>query len=86
LHFITSRSYHFDGEIAEHRKAQRLHQQAAVGVRIHAHAAIALRRQIGDMRQQTAVRVEEFFGFVAAHPVFEDFQWPGFSCSSEKGT
>ena len=34
--------------------------------------------KIGDVRQQAAVGVEELFGFVAAHPVFEDFQVAGF--------
>ena len=57
--------------IAEIRHSEVAQQHAAVGVRIGAHAARALRRQLGELRFQRPVGVEKFFSFVALHPAFE---------------
>ena len=46
-------------------------QQPTVGVRIGAHATLALRCQRGQFRQEPAARVEQFVGAVAPHPGLE---------------
>ena len=63
-----------DGVGAEIRQVQVLQQQAAVGVRIRAHAARALGRQFGEFGDEGAVVVEQLLGPVALHPVFEDLE------------
>ena len=63
-----------DGVLANVRKPEVLAQQPAVGVRVGAHAPVALRRQGLELGDEPAVRVEQFLGLVAAHPVFEQLQ------------
>lgn len=46
-------------------------QQTAVRVRVGAHAAVALWRQLGEFRDETAVAVEQLLVFVALHPALE---------------
>ena len=79
---------HLDGVVAEVGQAQVAEEQAAVGVRVGAHAAGALR---GERRPARALRrpsvVEELLGLVALHPLLEDAaRGPGFSCISPIGT
>ena len=64
-------AFNLHREVAEVRHDQRLQQQAAVGVRIHAHAPAALGRDVGELVAECAFLVEEFFRLVAAHPLFE---------------
>ena len=59
------------GVEVEIRHAQVTQEQAAVGVRIGTHAAIALRRQLRQFGNETSVVVEQFLRFVALHPAFE---------------
>ena len=51
-----------DGVVAEVRQAQVAQQQAAVGVRVGAHPALALGRERDDLRARTAVLVEQLLG------------------------
>ncbi len=46
-------------------------QLAAVGVRVGAHAAVARRRQAGQLGDELALGVEQLLRAVAAHPLFE---------------
>ncbi len=69
-----ARQRHVDrivAEVGQHEVAQ---QQAAVGVRVGAHAARALGRERSDLGCKVAVLVEQLFRAVAAHPAFEDAQ------------
>ena len=63
---------HFDGIVAEVRHLQVSEQQAAVGVRVVAHPSVALRSQFGQFGLEPPLRVEQLFGPVALHPLFED--------------
>ena len=63
---------HLDRVVAEIRQPQIAQQQAAIGMRVGAHAPLAARRQLGQLRPQPAVVVEQFLRPVALHPVFED--------------
>ena len=47
-------------------------------MRIRAHAARAARRQMRDVRFQTAVFIEQLFRPVTSHPVLEQLKMPGF--------
>ena len=58
--------------VAKIGKPQVVQQQAAIGVRIGAHAAIALRRQRCQVALQPTVVVEQLGWPVALHPLFED--------------
>ncbi len=60
--------------VAEIRHAQVAQQLAAVGVRIRAHATVALGRQFGQFRFQAALFIEELFGSVAPQPVFQELE------------
>ena len=62
----------FDRVVAEVGQAQVAQQQAAVGVRVGAHAALAARRQLRELGQQPALVVEQLLRPVALHPLFED--------------
>ena len=64
---------HRDGVVAEIREPQISEEQAAVGVRVGAHAAAAVwgRASASSGRRLTAV-VEELLGPIALHPLFED--------------
>ncbi len=55
-------------EIGQHQVFQ---QQAAVGVRVGAHAALAAGRQIRQFGDQLALGIEQLFRPVALHPFFE---------------
>ena len=68
---------HLDGIVPEVGHLQILEQQAAVGVRVRAHALLALGRQLGQLRDQAARLVEQLFRLVALHPGFEDLHVPG---------
>ena len=57
--------------VAEVRKPQVLQQQAAVGVRVGAHPALALRREREHVVARRAVLVEQLLGPVRAHPGLE---------------
>ena len=63
---------HLDRVVAEVRQSQIAQQQAAIGVRVGAHAPLAAGRQLGQLGTQPAVVVEQLFRPVALHPVFED--------------
>ena len=52
---------HVHGVVAEIGHLQILEQQAAVGVRVGAHAPLALGRQLGQLRHEFAGLVEQFF-------------------------
>ena len=64
---------HFDGVFAEVGHSQIAQEQAAVAVRIGAHAAFALGREFGQLRFEAAIRVEEFLRLVALHPLLRGF-------------
>ena len=66
-----ARRGHVDRVVAEIRHAQIAQQHAAVGVRIRAHAPLALRRQLGQLRLQAALLVEQLLRPVAPQPVLE---------------
>ena len=68
---------HIDRVVVEVRHAQVAQQNAAVGVRIGAHPAVALRRQLGQFRHEPAILVEQFLGLVALHPAFEQLDMIG---------
>ena len=61
-----------DGVLPEIRHPQIVQQDAAVGMRIGAHAPRAGRRKRGQFRREAAVLVEELVRLVALHPALED--------------
>src|SRR5262249_10269338 len=63
---------HVDGVITEIREPQFAKKQAAIGVRIGAHAAGAAGGKLGNLGAGAAIIVEEFFGPIALHPLLED--------------
>ena len=63
---------HLHGIVAEIRQAQVPEEQAAVGVRIGAHAAGAAGGQVGQLGLEPAVIVEQLLGLVALHPLLEE--------------
>ncbi len=67
----AARRLDFDGVVLEIGQAQVAQQDAAVRVRVCAHAPIALRRGGQHVGADRAVLVEQFFRAVAAHPGFE---------------
>ena len=62
---------HIHRVVAEVRHSQIAQQNAAVGVRIGAHAPVALRRQVGQFRHEPAILIEQLLGLVAFHPAFQ---------------
>ena len=56
---------------------QVLAQLAAVDVRVRAHAQVARRARVDDLRDRAAVLVEQVLRAVGAQPVLEDLQVPG---------
>ena len=78
FHILLAASLDLHREIAEVRHLQRLQQQAAVGVGIHAHAQLALGRNLRQIAAQLALRVEQLLRLVAAHPLFQHPQVIGF--------
>ena len=68
---------HRDGIVAEVGQAQILEQETAVGVRVGAHAALALGGEGGQLGLERAVGVKELLRPVALHPVFEDLDVVG---------
>ena len=65
---------HLHRVVAEIRQLQLLAQQAAVGVRVGAHAARARGASALSSGMQPAVGVEQLLGLVAAQPVLEQLQ------------
>ena len=63
-----------DGVGAKIRQMQIPQQQAAVGVRIRAHAPRPFGRQLGQLGNERAVAIEQLLGTIALHPVFEHLQ------------
>ncbi len=63
---------HLDSVITEIRQPQFAQQQAAIGVRVGAHAAGASRGKVGQLGPEAAAVVEQLRGSVALHPLFED--------------
>ncbi len=59
---------------AEIRQAQIVQQDAAVGMRVRAHAPLAPGRQCGDRRDRLARVREELFRTIAPQPLFQDLQ------------
>ena len=53
------------------RHAQVAQQNAAVGVRIGAHPAVALRCQFSQFRHEPPILIEQLLGFIALHPTFK---------------
>ena len=74
---LLSAAFDLDGEVAEVGDLERFEQQAAVGVGIHAHAQTALGRNLGEVGAEVALVVEQFFGLVAAHPLFKHAEMVG---------
>ena len=70
--------WHLDGVIAKVGQAQFVEQLSTIGVRVGAHAAVASRRQRGQVVHQPAGPVEQLLRSVAPHPVLEDAQVIGF--------
>ena len=62
---------HLHRVVVEVRHPQVSQQDAAVGVRVGAHPPVALRRQLGQLRNEPAILVEELLWPVALHPAFE---------------
>ena len=56
---VTARRGHVDGVVAEVGQRERPQQRAAVGVGARAHPALAPRRELGQLLDQAAVRVEQ---------------------------
>ncbi len=67
-----TRRRHLDRIVAEIRQAQVAQQQAAVGVRVGAHAAGASGREFGQLRPQSSAIVEQFRWPIALHPLFKN--------------
>jgi hypothetical protein len=63
---------HLDRMVVEVGHSQIVQQRAAIGMRIGAHSPVAGRRKCRQLRHQTAVVIEQFLGFVAAHPVVKE--------------
>ena len=62
-------AFDFQGEIAEVGNCERLQQQAAVGVGIHAHALAAFWSDVGEIGEELSLFVEELGRLVALHPL-----------------
>ena len=60
--------------VAEIRHAQIAQQHSAIGVGIRAHTAFALGCESGQFRFQSALRIEQFLGPIAAQPVFQQLE------------
>ena len=63
---------HIDSVISEIRQAQFAQQQSTIGVRVSAHATVALRGKLGQLRAKPAAVIEELFRSIAFHPLFEE--------------
>ena len=61
------------GVDVEVRHAQIAKQNAAIGVRIGAHAPVAFWRQLLQFGDKSPVPIEQFLGLVALHPAFKLF-------------
>ncbi len=57
--------------------AQVAQQNAAVGVGIGAHPAVALRRQFSQFRHESPIVIEQLLGLVAFHPAFKQLDMIG---------
>ena len=68
---------HIHRVVVEVRHAQVAQQNAAVGMRIGAHPPVALRRQFGQFRHESAIFIEQFLGLVALHPAFQQLDMIG---------
>ena len=62
---------HIHRVIVEVGHPQIAQQKSAVGMRVHAHAPVALRSEIGQLRHEPAMLIEEFLRLVALHPAFQ---------------
>ena len=60
-----------DPVVAKVRHVQVTQQDAAVGMRIRAHAALALGCELGQLRSQATVLIEEFLRPVALQPLLQ---------------
>src|SRR5262249_13637449 len=69
-HYLAG-AIEFEGVLSKIGKHQLPEQQPAVCVRVGAHSSSAVWRKLCDLLDQLAVLVEQFFGLVAAHPLFE---------------
>src|SRR6185369_7376583 len=72
--FDATRILKLDCISSEVRQAQVLFEYTAVGVWIRAHATVAGWSQITQFFYEVAFRIEESFGLVTMHPLFEQFQ------------
>ena len=70
-------SGHIHGILAEIRQTKIPQQQSAISMGIGADPAVALGRQLPQFGNQTALRIEEFFRFVACEPFFQQLQMFG---------
>ena len=61
--------------IGEIRQLEVFQQQTAIGVRVRAHAPLALRRKLRVFRAKSPVFVEELFGVITSHPILEHLQF-----------
>src|ERR1022692_3793592 len=68
---------HVHGIVAEIGHLEIAKEQAAVGVRVVAHAPLAFGRQFPEFRNERAASVEQLLGPVALHPVFQHLQVGG---------
>ena len=67
---------HVHRVIAKIRQAQVAQQEAAVGVRIGAHAALAFRGQFREFGTELAGLVEQLLRAIALHPLFQNLHMP----------
>ena len=62
---------HVYGVVAKVRQAEVLQQQAAVRVRVGAHASVAAGRQGCQVRHQPSAGIEQLFGAIAVEPALQ---------------
>ena len=74
FHVFLSAPFNLHRKLAEVGHLERLQQQSAVGMRVHAHATAAFGRNLRQLRAEGALLVEEFLGLVALHPLFQQAQ------------
>src|SRR5271165_6636520 len=71
--------------VAKVRHLQIAQKNSAVGMRVGAHTARALRRKFGELGLQRSVGVEELFRLVALHPAFQELDMVGMRGVNEQG-
>jgi hypothetical protein len=80
------RREHVDRVVAKIRHSQVAKQNAAIGVRIGAHASFALWCKLGQFGLKAAVFIEQLLRPAALQPVFQQLEVFGRVAGSESGT